>query len=106
MKGNVIGFDPDSNIGAISGHDGQRYEFVRLEWRGPNAPSRGAVVDFMPAEGRAMQIYPVGDRGDPAEGREHQAHLYPLSGQSDRRPYQHRRLIMAYVNRADAPDWV
>jgi len=68
MKGNVIGFDPDSNIGAISGHDGQRYEFVRLEWRGPNAPSRGAVVDFMPAEGRAMQIYPVGDRGDPAEG--------------------------------------
>jgi hypothetical protein len=38
MKGNVIGFDPDSNTGAISGHDGRRYDFVRLEWRSPNAP--------------------------------------------------------------------
>src|SRR5437764_15353547 len=103
MKGNVIGFDPDSNIGAISGHDGQRYEFVRLEWRGPNAPSRGAVVDFMPAEGRARQIYPV---GDPAEGENAKliyilylvsliVGLTSIVG-----------LIMAYVNRADAPDWV
>jgi uncharacterized membrane protein len=25
MRGNVIGFDPDANAGAISGHDGNRY---------------------------------------------------------------------------------
>ena len=47
MKGNVLGFDPETNTGAISGHDGQRYDFVTLEWRAPGRPARGQTVDFV-----------------------------------------------------------
>ena len=43
MRGNVIGFDPDTNIGAISGYDGNRYDFVTLEWRAPTR-SRGMAI--------------------------------------------------------------
>lgn len=106
MKGNVIGFDPDSNTGAISGHDGRRYDFVRLEWRGPNPPDRGAVVDFVAEGGNATQIYPVRGRYDPAEGETAKVVyiLYLVSllvGVTS--PVG---VIMAYVNRGDAPDWV
>jgi uncharacterized membrane protein len=106
VKGNVLGFDPDSNTGAISGHDGQRYEFVRLEWRGPGRPTRGDTVDFVADGNRATQIYPLGQQFDPAEGAAANTvyilylvglivPLMPIVG-----------VIMAYVNRSDAPEWV
>jgi len=57
MKGNVIGFDRDTNTGAISGHDGNRYDFVTADWHSNRQPMRGDVVDFMPADRRATQIY-------------------------------------------------
>lgn len=59
MKGNVIGFDADTNTGAISGHDGKRYDFVTSEWRAQGQPRHGDVVDFQPAGDRATQIYLV-----------------------------------------------
>jgi len=59
MKGNVIGFDADTNTGAISGHDGKRYDFVTQEWHGRGAPHHGDVVDFQPDGSRATQIYLV-----------------------------------------------
>jgi uncharacterized membrane protein YhaH (DUF805 family) len=59
MKGNVIGFDPDTNTGAISGHDGQRYDFVTIDWHGRSQPRHGDVVDFQPEGQRAAQIYLV-----------------------------------------------
>lgn len=59
MKGNVLGFDPVANSGAISGHDGKRYEFVTLDWRSPRRPTRGDLVDFVPDGERAVQIYIV-----------------------------------------------
>jgi uncharacterized membrane protein YhaH (DUF805 family) len=59
MKGNIIGFDPDTNTGAISGHDGQRYDFVTAEWHGRSQPRHGDVVDFQAAGDRATQIYLV-----------------------------------------------
>jgi len=59
MKGNVIGFDPDTNTGAISGHDGVRYDFVTAEWRGHSQPGHGDVVDFQPVGNRATQIFLV-----------------------------------------------
>jgi uncharacterized membrane protein len=106
MKGNVLGFDPDTNTGAISGHDGQRYDFVRLDWRGSATPARGAVVDFVAENGRATQIYPLGLSGNPAEGDGANTVyiLYLVSlvigitgivG-----------LVMAYVKRGEAPEWV
>ncbi|HZU91100.1 MAG TPA: hypothetical protein VE993_17745, partial [Stellaceae bacterium] len=57
MKGNVIGFDADTNTGAISGHDGRRYEFVTLDWRDHRRPHHGDPVDFAPDGQRATQIY-------------------------------------------------
>jgi uncharacterized membrane protein YhaH (DUF805 family) len=59
MRGNIIGFDPDTNTGAISGHDGQRYDFVTMDWHGHNQPRHGDIVDFQPEGQRATQIYLV-----------------------------------------------
>jgi uncharacterized membrane protein len=104
VKGNVLGFDPDTNTGAISGHDGQRYDFVRLEWRGPGMPRRGVTVDFVAGAGRATQIYPLGQQFDPQEAATANTvyilylvglliPLTPIVG-----------LVMAYGNRAGAPE--
>ena len=106
MRGEVLGFDSDNNSGAISGHDGERYGFVRLEWRGQWMPSPGEVVDFVPVERRATQIYPLGLRGNPAEGDDANiiyilylvSLVVGITGVAG--------VIMAYVNRADAPEWV
>jgi uncharacterized membrane protein YhaH (DUF805 family) len=57
MKGNIIGFDPDTNTGAISGHDGNRYDFTTTDWRGRGQPRHGDVVDFQPDGQHATQIY-------------------------------------------------
>jgi hypothetical protein len=44
MRGNVIGFDPDTNTGAIGGYDGKRYDFVTQEWGGDGTEgARGAL---------------------------------------------------------------
>jgi uncharacterized membrane protein YhaH (DUF805 family) len=59
MKGDVIGFHSDSNTGAISGHDGKRYDFVPADWHGQSRPRHGDLVDFIPEGERAVQIYPV-----------------------------------------------
>jgi len=59
MKGNVIGFDPDTNTGAISGHDGKRYDFATADWHGSQRPRHGDLVDFVSNGQRAGQIYPV-----------------------------------------------
>lgn len=57
MKGNVIGFDPDANSGAISGHDGERYDFIPADWHSQSRPKHGDLVDFVPEGRRAAQIY-------------------------------------------------
>ena len=57
MKGNVIGFDPDTNTGAISGHDGNRYDFATADWRSRSQPRHGDIVDFQPQGQRAAEIY-------------------------------------------------
>ena len=60
MRGNIIGFDPDTNTGAISGHDGVRYDFVTQDWRGQGRPRTGDIVDFQIGAGhRAQDIYLV-----------------------------------------------
>ena len=106
MKGNVIGFDADTNTGAISGHDGQRYEFVRLEWRGPNQPWRGDVVDFIADGSRATQIYPLEQSFDPEQGSTANVVyiLYLVSFLVGLTAFV--GVIMAYVNHRDAPEWV
>jgi uncharacterized membrane protein len=105
MRGEVLGFDPERNTGAITGHDGQRYDFVRLEWRGGGTPQRGVAVDFVPEGSRALQIYPIAPQFDPQEATTANTvyilylvgllvPLTPLVG-----------VIIAYVNRGEAPEW-
>jgi uncharacterized membrane protein YhaH (DUF805 family) len=58
MKGNVIGFDAETNTGAISGHDGHRYEFATADWHSHHRqPQHGDLVDFAPEGHEARQIY-------------------------------------------------
>jgi len=59
VRGNVIGWDRDTNTGAISGHDGNRYDFVTVDWRGQSSPRRGDIVDFQAVEQRATDIFLV-----------------------------------------------
>ncbi len=59
MNGNVIGFDPVANTGAISGHDGRRYDFATVDWHGNRRPQHGDLVDFTPEGEHAAQIYLV-----------------------------------------------
>ncbi|HEY1799097.1 MAG TPA: DUF805 domain-containing protein [Stellaceae bacterium] len=56
MRGNVIGYDADTNTGALSGHDGRRYDFVTQDWRGAGVPRHGDLVEFIPGGDRATQI--------------------------------------------------
>lgn len=106
MKGNVLGFDPDGNTGAISGHDGRRYEFVRQEWRGSGPPARGGTVDFVADGNRATQIYPLAQPFDPQEGSTANV-VYILYLVGLMVPFMPIvGLIMAYVNQRDAPEWV
>lgn len=106
MKGTVLVFDRDANRGAISGFDGGRYDFVRLDWRGAGPPMHGDTVDFIPDGGRATRIFPLGLGGDPSEGGTANtiyilylvSLVFGVTGIVG--------LVMAYVNRGAAPNWL
>src|SRR4051794_34155120 len=106
MRGTIIGFDPDANTGAISGEDGGRYDFVRLEWRGASQPSRGAAVDFLPDGMQARQVYAVNASGNPAEGDTAKLIYILYLASLIVGVTAIVGLIMAYVNRGGAPEWV
>ena len=60
MQGKILGFDPGSGEGMISGEDGRRYAFGPTEWRHRSAPQSGQRVDFDAQDGRAAGIYVTG----------------------------------------------
>jgi len=104
MRGTVLGFDPDTNRGAIVCPDGSRYDFVAPEWRGTGRPGHGTEVDFIAAGSHAVQIYPVAT--DPREGETAKIIyiLYLVSLVVGLTAIV--GVVMAYMNRADAPAWV
>lgn len=106
MRGTVIGFDPDSNSGAISAEDGRRYDFVRLEWRGEAQPSRGAAVDFVADGMQAREIYALDARYDPGEGDTAKLVYILYLASLIVGVTAIIGVIVAYVNRSDAPAWV
>ncbi len=59
MRGTILGYDAVNHTGVISGFDGNRYDFVRQEWRAEGVPPVGLEVDFQPVEGKATVIYPL-----------------------------------------------
>jgi uncharacterized membrane protein len=106
VKGDVLGFDTINNTGAISGHDGQRYEFVRLEWRGSGLPRRRETVDFVADGTWAKQIYPLVSRFDSGERADANTVyiLYLVSLLLGITSIV--GVIIASVNKADAPEWM
>jgi uncharacterized membrane protein len=106
MRGTIIGFDPDTNSGAIGAEDGGRYDFVRLEWHGGAPPSRGAAVDFLPDGIQARQIYPVSAGGNPAEGDTAKLVYILYLASLIVGITAIIGVIIAYVNRGEAPAWV
>ncbi|MBF7693926.1 DUF805 domain-containing protein [Acinetobacter pollinis] len=58
MKGQILDFSIQTNIGIISGDDNNRYYFKGIEWKSTEIPNRGNKVDFdLDNEGNAIQIY-------------------------------------------------
>ena len=57
MKGKILDFSIQSNSGAISGEDGERYNFDGADWSGDSPPTRGMSVDFSIEDNQAKEIY-------------------------------------------------
>lgn len=57
MKGTILDFSIQSNSGAISGEDGQRYNFDGADWKENSSPNRGMSVDFSVEDNHAKEIY-------------------------------------------------
>ena len=55
MKGKILNYDV--NKGIIAGDDGQRYEFVKMDFKSAAEPVAGDEVDFVIQEGVAKEIY-------------------------------------------------
>jgi TM2 domain-containing membrane protein YozV len=59
MKGQILDYSVQKNLGVISTPEGLRYAFSGAQWHGPTAPHRGWWVDFE-ANGRlALDVYPA-----------------------------------------------
>ncbi|ESQ86170.1 hypothetical protein AEAC466_02965 [Asticcacaulis sp. AC466] len=57
MQGTVLTFQPETNTGLISGHNGERYTFSLIEWQSRDkAPREGMMVDFEIDDKSAKQI--------------------------------------------------
>ena len=63
MRGQVLDFSAQTNAGVVSGDDGNRYSFARVDWHVSNAPRVGMRVDFEPNGNTATGIYAVGNAG-------------------------------------------
>ena len=62
MTGKILGFDISTNIGTISGDNGERYKFTKEDWKENVAPHKEAKVDFdINEEGTASEIYQIND---------------------------------------------
>lgn len=59
MKGQILDYSPQSNVGVISAIDGKRYQFVGSEWKGFGVPTRGMNVDFVSDGNKAKDVYPA-----------------------------------------------
>ncbi|MEG3083052.1 TM2 domain-containing protein [Sphingomonas sp. PB2P12] len=59
MRGQVLGVDPHTGEGLVTGHDGQRYRFAREDWAHRGEPAIGLEVDFEAANDRALSVFPM-----------------------------------------------
>ena len=58
MKGTILDYSVQNNMGVISGDDQQRYNFSGHQWHGQIAPYRSQRIDFeIDGAGQATNIY-------------------------------------------------
>jgi len=55
MRGTILVFQ--DNKGIISGHDGNRYHFVKMDWTGNKDPKIGQEIDFAIEGENAKNIF-------------------------------------------------
>jgi TM2 domain-containing membrane protein YozV len=57
MQGTILSFDSENNKGLISGHDGVRYSFTRMDWESSKIePKENLNVDFDTKDKKALEI--------------------------------------------------
>ncbi len=62
MTGKILGFDATTNIGSISGDNGQRYSFSKEDWKEVSLPVKDQTIDFtVNNEDKAIEIYTIRD---------------------------------------------
>jgi hypothetical protein len=59
MDGTLLNFDPAQGAGLIRASDGKRYSFAAGDWRSPETPAPGDVVDFEVDGDRATEVYRI-----------------------------------------------
>lgn len=71
MKGKILDYSVQENIGAIAAEDGGRYNFLGSEWKESGMPARGMLVDFDVQDKKALGVYKALDtevnQGDTAK---------------------------------------
>jgi TM2 domain-containing membrane protein YozV len=63
MRGKVLGVDPKTGKGQISGEDGTRYQFDREDWSAKIPPAIGAEVDFEVDGKNALSVFRTDSAG-------------------------------------------
>ncbi len=57
MKGQVLDYSVQENLGVITSQDGARFNFSGSEWQSESIPTRGLWVDFEVSGNDAIKIY-------------------------------------------------
>jgi hypothetical protein len=68
MRGMVLGYTDSNGEGMIAGDGGERFAFMRGDWKSPQTPASGMRVDFSVSDGKAIEIYAVPDTGQAPMG--------------------------------------
>ena len=51
MRGQILAYVADSQMGLVVSPDGQRLSFREIDWQEPIPPARGMTVEFTATEG-------------------------------------------------------
>ncbi len=60
MRGEVLYYDETQGFGFITGADGNRYTFAREDLRRQAPMGKGTVIEFVPAGGKARDVFSIG----------------------------------------------
>jgi uncharacterized membrane protein YhaH (DUF805 family) len=92
MRGRILSYNGSDFRGLISGQDGRRYDFVRLDWQAAGEPAIGLEVDFRPDATTARDVFLAAPGGEqpsrPAQPQPQPAQPYAQGHQPYAQPAQ------------------